>query len=429
MIGSFGCRSLITILVLGSLVFGVGMAPSANKTVVTFWHDWPGEGGALFAAMAKQFNAGQPEIEVKPLYTPQIEQKLLSAVAANASPDVVFFPRFITGQWAARGGLQNIDAFVKKQRIAAKDYFPATWDEVRYRGSVWGIPFNGDARVLFYNKRLFKDAGLDPNKPPKNWDELVSYSEKLTKMDESGRLLRAGFVPIWGNQSLVMYIWQNGGEIFNRDKTKLVFNDKAGIQALDWVVRFIDRFGMDRLAQFATGFGQNENTSWIAGKVAMITEGSWNLAMLEKYAPDFLQNDLGLAPLPGNKQRATVCGGFSLVIPKGAKNTEAAMEFLAWANTKSAQLDFCKGAGVLPALKSAAYDPYFVQSGFYKPFVDALNEYARSRPVHPAYPEIESLIFRAVDRAIHHKQTPKEALDEAAERGQKILDKYNSQFK
>jgi multiple sugar transport system substrate-binding protein len=370
------------------------------------------------------FNKSQSSIVVKPTVTPDLGTKLLASVAGKVPPDVVLFDRYMTGQYASRDALTPLDSYIARDKVDPSAFFEACWNETVYRGKTYSIPFETNSRVLMYNKRLFKEAGLDPSKPPKTWDDLVRYSKALTKRDEKGRLVQVGFVPIWNGVSLIHYLWQAGGEVFNSDATEVAFNGPEGTKALEWVVSLVDYYGYDNLVSLAAGFGSHLSDPFYTGKVAMKSEGCWMLSDMRKYAPKLVADDLGIAPLPQDKVRATIAGGFSLVIPKGARNADAAWEFIKFAVSKDAQVLFARKVGTIPALKAAALDPQVAGEPLLKPFIDAM-EHARYRPVHPAFPEVESYIYQAVDKAVHGEMSPKAALEWAASRAQKVLDRYN----
>jgi multiple sugar transport system substrate-binding protein len=378
--------------------------------------------------MARQFEEQYPEIKVEVSSVAGLEEKLSTAIVGGAAPDVVFFPRYLTGQWAARAMLEPMSQFAAAYGILEDHFFKATWDEVSYNGEIWGIPFSTDARVLFYNRQSFMEMGLDSTKPPKNWDELVSYSKRLTARTPEGKLEKVGFVPIWGNQSLLMYIWQNGGSMFNEDYTKVLMDSEEAVGALQWVCDFVDIYGYGDLGEMGGSFGSAEQTPWFTGQIAMITEGSWNLHGLLEYVPAFYEQDLGVAALPGNVEQATVAGGFSFVIPSGAAHLAAAQAFIAWAVQPKNQLGFALETGVIPADVRAGHDEYFRDHFYWRPFIDAMDLYARARPAHPAYPEIEGLMFEALWKALAKEQSAFACLEDATTRGQAILDYYNAVF-
>lgn len=391
---------------------------------VTFWHDWTGDGGEAVFEVVDAFNKSRTDIVVSATVTPDLGTKLLASIAGKVPPGVVLFDRYMTGQYASRDALIPLEPYIVRDKMDPGAFFEACWNETVYAGKVYSIPFETNSRVLMYNKRLFKEAGLDPLKPPETWDDLVRYSQALTKRDDKGRLTQVGFVPIWNGVSLVHYLWQSGGDVFNSDATKVAFSGAEGVKALEWVVSQVKYYGYSNLVSFASGFGSHMTDPFYLGKVAMKSDGCWMLSDMRRYAPELVAGDLGLAPLPKGAQRATIAGGFSLVIPRGAANTDAVWEFIKFAVSKDAQVLFSRRVGTIPALKAAAFDPRVSGDPLLKPFIDAMV-HARYRPVHPAFPEVESYIYQAMDKAVNGEMSPKAALDWAADRAQRVLDRYN----
>lgn len=411
-------------LLVAVTVFGASLGAAAS-TKISFWHTWSGEGGAAIEALVTSFEAAHPEIDVEIVLTTDLEQKLLTAVAGGASPDVVLFDRYKTGQFAARGALMALDSYIEARGINAADFFDAAWDETRYQGKSYGVPFYVDNKALLYNKRLFAEAGLDPNRPPETWEELMEYSKLLTKRDSEGYLTQVGFVPTWNWASLVHYIWQSNGDVFNEDMTKVVFNNEIGVNALEWVVEFIDMYGgNDALAAFSSGFGAQLSDPFYTGEVAMKSDGPWVYQDMRRYAPEFLENELGIAPLPRNERHATIAGGFSLIIPRGAKSPDASWQFIEYLLAEESQLAWALASGTIPAMREAAYAPEMMRDDFWRAFVEN-QENGEFRPVHPAFPEVESYIYQAVELAVTKNATPQGALDDAARRAQAVLDRYN----
>ena len=148
-------------------------------------------------------------------------------------PDVVYFDRFAVTEWASRGAFTPLDGYIQHDLQAGQAdavrpervLLASCWDEATYRGKVYGIPNGVDDRALFYNKDLFKRAGLvDENgqaRPPRDWDELEEYAVKLTERDDKGKLKVVGFAPQYGNSWLYIYGWMTGGEFMSPDGAPL----------------------------------------------------------------------------------------------------------------------------------------------------------------------------------------------------------------
>lgn len=425
-------RRIMLVVITALLSAAVAQAVLPAKKELVFWFTWTDEGETAIRELVRLFHETQKEFAIRPVLCTDSEmnQRLLTAVAGKVPPDLVLLDRYRTAQFASRGALTDLGGYVGKSGVVRKEgFFRACWNECIYGGNIYAIPFETDNRLLMYNKRLFKEAGLDPDSPPKTWDELFRCAQRLTRTDKDGRITCLGFNPTGHGVSLVHYIWQNGGDVFNKDMTKVIFHHEEGIEALEWVCKLIDWYGYERMNSFVASFGSNAADPFYIGMEAMKSDGSWIYADIKRYAPDFFRNDLGLAPLPYSTSRATLAGGFALVMPLGAKNQDLAWRFIEFASSKQAQILFATRAGAIPALRAAAESGDFRGSSpFWPPFIEEM-EYARFRPVHPAFPEIEDYIYTAVDEATRGVKTPERALADAAASAQKILDRYNRHLK
>ncbi len=122
-------------------------------------------------------------------------QKLMTAIVGGVPPDLVQQDRFTIGDWASRDAFRPLDDLLAADAHSAdplairqSDYVPATWAETVYQGHVYAIPNSTDDRVLFYNRALFRQAGLDPDKPPQTWDEMIADAKRLTEARPQRRL-------------------------------------------------------------------------------------------------------------------------------------------------------------------------------------------------------------------------------------------------
>ena len=187
-------------------------------------------------------------------------QKLMTAIVGNTPPDVINQDRFTIGDWASRDTFVDLTSLINRDRskpngIRPEDYYVPCWKEACYKGKVYAIPNSTDDRFLFYNKTLFAEAGLDPNKPPRTWSELLAYSQKLTSKDTDGSIKRIGFIPNWGNSWLYLYSWQAGGEFMSPDGRKCTMNNPDSVHALEYMVSIYDKLGgAQKVDQFQSGF-------------------------------------------------------------------------------------------------------------------------------------------------------------------------------
>lgn len=270
-------------------------------------------------------------------------QKLSTAIAGGVPPDLVRQDRFTVGDWAARDAFQTLDDLIARDRkrpdgIRAAEFYRATWLEAVYKGHVYAIPDSTDDRALFYNKSLFRAAGLDPNKPPRTWEDLKRIAPLLTKKDKQGNIKQIGFLPNFGNVWLYMYSWQAGGEFMSPDGRKCTLANPYTTEALQFYVDMTNLVGgRVKVDAFSSGFGSNALDPFLTGKVAMKTDGNWFMDGILRYNPTL---DFGVVPAPvpaarlrgegryaGQPPYITWSGGFSWAIP--AKVSPAQRE-LAW---------------------------------------------------------------------------------------------------
>lgn len=376
------------------------------------------------------FHRAHPEatLVVTPLQWNSSE-KLLTAIAGRVPPDVAMIDRFTLAQWASRGALTPLDELAERDGIRKEDYFEATWEESTYEGRLYCIPLNTDTRALFYNKRLFREAGLDPERPPRTWRELEEYADRLTRYDEKGRIQTAGFISTfmggsYGQTWFYTYLWLNGGEALDEGNTRVLFNDERGVEALEFMVHMFHKYGAEKLIAFVQTGGVRENNPFLAGRVAMVIETSPFVSIIEKWAPD-LEYGVADLPYPEDGRKCTWSGGFGLAIPRGCRHPELAWEFVKLACTYEGQMVIGRIGRQMPALKRAAFDPYFDDFPHWRFFANQMA-YTRFRPVTPAGALMWDEMARAVDAALLGSATPKEALDRAAARVQEELDRYNN---
>ncbi len=402
--------------------------PPTERVRIRFWNNmfWGPPCDAVHA-LVEQFNRENPDIQVDILDVPQMEQKIFTAAAGGVAPEVAIFDRFRTAAYAERNAFLPLDDLAARAGIREDEFFATCWGECVYRGKLYSIPFNTDVRVLFYNRASFREAGLDPNRPPRTWKELEEMSRKLTRVSDKGRIERVGFIPASGspfnvgNTWLYLYGWQKGGEFMSADGTRCTANDPKIVAALEWVTNFINGYGVSELTRFGSGFGIKELDPFLSGKMAMIGEEGFLLSRIRQYKPDL---DFGVAPLPWPEdgRHATWSGGFALVMPVGCKYPEQTMKFIRFLTSHDAQAFYGEKAEQIPANESAARTPYFLNDPNWRVFIDEMK-YSRYRPVTPAGPVLWDELSRANEFAFMGKMTPKEALDQAQANVQRELDK------
>ena len=414
-------------VVVGVLAASACAGHAGERKKLVFWNLFTaGIQHRTLTELVRRFNEGNRAYVVEQVDIPysQIHTKMLPATAGRAAPDVSVFDRFLVASYAARGAFRRLNDLIERDGIRGEDFFKPPWEECIYQGRQYAVPYDTDVRILYYNRRHFREARLDPNRPPRTWSELRAISQKLTKRRPDGRFDQVGYVPIWGNVgSLYLYGWQKGGRFTSPDGRKVTLNDPKNIEALEWIRDFVKDYGLEGLTTLASGFGPDTQNEFISGKISMVVWDVGAVDIIKRYGGD-LDWATCACPHPDDGVPATWSGGFSLVLPRGGENVEGAWAFCRHILSEDSQRYMATSSDKLPALRSAADDPFFRKSAFWRLAVDQMK-YSHYRPVSPAGHAISTEMRTAVDQVIHGKLTPAEALDVATREAQKVLDRFH----
>ncbi|HBK61455.1 MAG TPA: hypothetical protein DDZ84_11790 [Firmicutes bacterium] len=406
------CLAAVTLLALcvGS------MAAAPAKVKLTYWHFLGGQMGKRHDSLIAEFNKANPDIQVEPLYSGSawtMRDKLLAAVAGKQPPDVSMIDQFWAAQLASTGAIVKMQTLIDgADGIDKADVNKTAWMTATVDGESWTMPYAMSNIVLYYNKDMFKAAGLDPEKPPTTWGELVDYAKKLTRdVNGDGKTDEWGLsFPITANTGTVYYyitfLWQAGGELYNADYTKAAFNSPAGVEALQFWTDLVHKHSVVPLAPPAEGFA--------VGRIAMELASSSTLETRQGKC----KFPLGVAHIPAGKHKVTGVGGNNLAIFKNTPAKEAAAwKFVKWMTSPEMNLKWSTMTGYTPLRTSV------VNSQTYKDYLAANPEvatmagqmaFARPRPNNETYPEVSRILGLAVEKALFSKADPKQLLNEAA---------------
>lgn len=448
-------KSAGLILLLIALTTLACASPIYAKTKVTVWGLNPLSVGSGNKEMIDAFNESHPDIELVPQSTPgtggyatQDVSKLLAAIASGNPPDVTWLDRFTAAQFASRNALQPIDEYVAKSNLDLDNYFPYTINELQFLDRIWGLPWDTDTRLLYWNRDVFREVGLDPENPPRTWNDLILYSDKITRIDESGKFQRIGYIPLFGNGMLYQYNFSNGAEIMSADGRKALLNAPEMVQALEFVADFYKRLGGAEIVNaYKSTFQGEANDPFLIGQVGMILNTNNAVQGYARYNPR-LDYGAALPPAPSGKPQVTWSGGWCYAIPRGAKHPEEAFEVIRWLTTEGWKY---KEAGAAVYTEERGSDFHIPFPPAYRPTSDYLidkyvtpieNETIKkavlagigamdssmARPVSPVGEVMHVELGRAHDRAIYGEMSPAQALEYANRVVQRELDKFWQKF-
>ncbi len=419
---------IVFFLIIGLISIGcqnVSNVSKKGKIVIRYWDSMPPVDlvGKVLHQQLDEYSKEHPEVIIKREYLQweHMNERIMTSIVAGDPPDVVLLDRFVTASYAARNALTPLDEFIQKSGIKRSDYWDACWDECIYNGHMWSMPHHTDLRILYYNVEHFQEVGLDPNKPPRTWQELYEYAKKLTKKDKNGRLIRIGFLPnVAEGRWLYLWGWANGGVFMKGNK--ITCNDPKIVEALEWMVKINNLAGRRAVESAVSSFGERVNDPFVIGKLSMKIDGDWNLGFLKQYGPN-VKFKIAPVPVPKGHKPVTWSGGFAFVIPRGSKHVKEAWNIIKYLTSYKKQLEYAKKAYRIPALKKAAYNKEFLSNKYYKILVSQMR-YSKHRPVTPVAQFYWDELRNAVEVALLGKKTPKEALDEAAKKTQEYLNEY-----
>ncbi len=391
-----------------------GNGTGARKTKVTFWHGNTDTEKEALEKIVKAFHEQNPDIQVDMTYIARQgegqNEKLLAAIAGGNPPDAAYFDRFEIGSWAARGSLTDLTDKAKTDQINASDYYEFAMAEATYKGKLYGLPNDTDARLLYYNKDQFKEVGLDPEHPPKTIAELEAAAEKLTKKTGK-RFERIGFIPWYDQGWIYTWGWAFGGDFYDKTADKVTADHPNVVKALEWMRDYAKKYNIEDVAAFTDSAGSGADNPFLTGQLSMTVSGPWRIAGIKKYKPDF---NYGVTPIPTptGDNFTSWSGGFSYIIPKGAKNVDAAWKFIKFAAGKDGQKIFSETTGNLATIQSVNEG---IKDPATKKFAEILPQ-SHNRPVISAGSLLWNELSRARDSAIHDKGTPKDILQEVSQK-------------
>ncbi len=354
---------------LGRLALSLVAAPALAASLVTAAQAQPTEisfyfpvavGGPITKIIdgyAAEFSKENPAIKVTPIYAGTYQETIVKALTAHKSGTPPVTSVLLSTDMFTlidEDAVVPIDNFVKTADDKAwlNGFFPAFMLNSRTGGKTWGVPFQRSTVVIYWNKELFKEAGLDPNKAPATWAELKDYATKLTKKDASGKVTQYGVqipssgFPYWLFQTLTT---TNGAILANEAGTQVKYDDPAVIEALQFWVD-LGKAGVHPPGVVEWGTTPRD---FFERKAAIIFTTTGNLTNIKNNA----KFDFGVGMIPANKRRGSPTGGGNFYIFKKATpaQQEAAFKFAKWMTAPERAAQWSIDTGYV-AVSPAAYD-------------------------------------------------------------------------
>ena len=427
--------------ILAACAPGGAQQPAAKEEItqpVTLEY-WPHWGGATrepaYQKLTAAFTADNPLITVNTTPYGHNLEKLISAVVAGTPPEAAII-RSSGQSLAIKSAIQALDDRIAKARLFKKsDYADAQWEQYLWKGKIYAIPAmeNGARGALVFNKKVFTEAGLNPNQPPKTLDELQRLHERITKED-GGQLTRLGFDP-WDAMSLEGFpeFWgagMHGAKWYDAQQLKLNLNSPELVQAVEAFTAFRIRTGFDKVAAFRSTYGY-----W-TGKTGALTQqvlgmqinGYWTPGEMRVFAEggNDVANNLSYTWIPTRRgtEKVQLMGGWAAALPAGVKQPDAAFKFMEWLTTAKCNQILLDEFGFQNGNKSAARELKYDHVPGLKFYLDSLTQADKVIPPInlPIWADLDKGYRAGLNDVGQGKKAARAMLDELQTQMQQLLD-------
>lgn len=392
---------------LGAMILAlVAMAPLAfAQTEINFWYAVGGAQGTALQEMVTEFNAtNEYGITVTGTYSGnygETAQKVMASLESGGLPDAGLIPA--GPLWTCREENYLIEEYLAgPEGLEDSAFWPVLWDYNRYEDHICALPFNNSTMVMYYNKDLMAQAGLDPESPPQTWDDLKEQARAITEA-VPGTIGVEVRDEAWWLKALIL---QNGAEIMNEDATAPAFNTPAGVEAMEFWKSLIDD-GLMPPAQHG-----DSRDLFIGGRVGFLMASTASVVTV-KGGAGF---EFGTAFLPGNVRRGATVGGASLVMfPSTPEREQAAWRFLKFLTSVPNQIAFTSATGYVPISPEAAESTAIQELMTAEPAYAAGFEQLAVASQYPhffAMGTLDNLLAEAIELVELGRKTPAEALQD-----------------
>lgn len=349
----------------------------------------------------------QTGIEVNVTEPSDMSDDLALALTSGDTPDIVSIDCVLAPYYASVGAL--LDITEQFNALEYKDTFSGgTLELSTYEGKQYAVPFAPDVSVLIYNKDMFEAAGLDPEKAPATWDELIEAAKACTTDDCYGYVFSAADA---GGMMFTFcpYIWNNDGDFTSEDGSESLLNQPEAVEALQLIVDMVYEYGVTPESISSYDWTASRD-AFVAQKAAMIVLGSSAVGDIVNGNYDF---NVGCALIPSSdgENYSSFSGGDSIAILADTDKADAAWQFVEFCLSEEVQVDQLAAQGNIPARSDLFDNEIYAGHPEYDVLRQALE--VGEAPYSLKYNEMYTPWLDAVQYALNAEKTPQEAFDDA----------------
>ncbi len=356
-----------------------GGARQASPTKLTVWVGWSaGKELITFKKVAAEYDKAHPDVTLD-VVGGIVDQKIVAAIRAGQAPDVVSsFNSYDVGIYCGTKAWLDLTPFLQKSHISTSIFPSATMYYTQYGGTRCALPLLADTYGLYYNKALFKKAGITA--PPKTISELTADAKKLTKRNPDGSLKVVGLDPFIGFYENVPERWAAafGGKYIDAKGHAILGQQAAWLKMLKWQKSLIDWYGYKNLVKFQAGLGDEFSASnaFETGKLAMNLDGEWRVAFIANEKPGL---QYGTAPIAVDDSQPGLYGsgyinGTIIGIPKNGHHTAQAWDLVKYLTTNTHALaELSNGLRNVPSTSASTHSKELIPDTHFETFLKVFS--------------------------------------------------------
>ena len=381
----------------------VSPAASVGGTL-TVWA--MGNEGVKLKDLAASFMTANPgtTVNVTPVDWGQAVAKLQTAIAGHQTPDVSQMGTDMMGQFAATKALEPVPA-----NFEPATYFDSAWKTNIVDGTVYGVPWYVETRLLYYRTDIAAKAGI--TKPPATWDDLTAMAKAMQSKGGAKSGISLG-TKNW--QEYLPFLWSNGGGVVDVEGA-FTLNSPQAVEALT----YYESFFKAGLSPKSVPEGFDITPAFVAGTHPMFFSGPWHLGLIKEAGGAKIDGKWAIAPMPTKVTSTSFVGGSNLVVYKDSKNKDLAWKFVQYLSDPKTQVAWYADVTDLPAVPTA-WDDTALKSD---PNVAMFGEQLKSTQAQPAistWSEIADALNKTLEKMTTGAMTPQQAADEMQKEAEKI---------
>jgi multiple sugar transport system substrate-binding protein len=375
---------------------GPAVSAAALSGSLTVWA--MGNEGVKLKVLGDAFMAKNPGVTVTvvPVDWGQAVAKLQTAIAGKQTPDVSQMGTDMMGQFAGTKALEPVPA-----NFDPATFFTSAWNTNIVNGTVYGVPWYVETRLLYYRTDVAQKAGITA--APATWDDLTAMA---TAMQSKGGAKWGISLGTKNWQEYLPFLWSNGGAVMDAQGA-FQLNSPQAVEALTYYASFFSA----KLSPTSVPEGFDITPAFVSGTHPMFFSGPWHLSLIKEAGGAGFESKWAIAPMPKKASATSFLGGSNLVVYKNSPNKALAWAFVQYLTEPATQLAWYADVTDLPAVQAAWSDPALAGDANVKMFGDQLKT-TMAQPATSTWSELATALNSTLEKVTTGTMTPQAGADE-----------------